>query len=54
VSRLSGVLREFGDDPDRYVSGKARKDYSDTSPITRASGKKKVAASLLVEHPRSD
>ena len=35
------VLGEFGDDPHRYASGKARKNYAGTSPITRASGKKK-------------
>jgi hypothetical protein len=33
------VPGEFGDDPDRYVSGKARKNYAGTSPITRASAK---------------
>ena len=38
------VLGEFGDDPGRYASGKARKNYAATSPITRASGKKKVVA----------
>ena len=32
------VPGEFGDDPDRYVSGKARKNYAGTSPLTRASG----------------
>nr|WSY50760.1 IS110 family transposase [Streptomyces sp. NBC_00886] len=37
------VLAEFGDDPTRYASAKARKNYAGTSPITRASGKKKVA-----------
>ena len=36
------VLGEFGDDPRRYVSGKARKNYAATSPLTRASGKKKI------------
>ena len=35
------VLGEFGDDPGRYASGKARKNYAATSPITRASGKKR-------------
>jgi transposase len=35
------VLGEFGDDPHRYASGKARRNYAGTSPITRASGKKK-------------
>jgi len=28
------VLAEFGDDPDRYVSAKARKSYAGTAPIT--------------------
>lgn len=32
------VLAEFGDDPHRYATGKARKNYAGTSPITRASG----------------
>jgi len=32
------VLGEFGDDPHRYASAKARKNYGSTSPITRASG----------------
>ena len=41
------VLGEFGDDPDRYVSGKARKNYAGTSPLTRASGKKVVAARFI-------
>ena len=29
------VLAEFGDDPRRYASAKARKNYAATSPITR-------------------
>jgi len=33
------VLGEFGDDPDRYVDAKARKNYAGTSPITDSSGK---------------
>ena len=36
------VLGEFGDDPDRYASAKARRNYAGTSPITRASGKRKI------------
>ena len=36
------VLAEFGDDPHRFASAKARKNYAGTSPITRASGRKKV------------
>jgi hypothetical protein len=36
------VLGEFGDDPHRYHDARARKNYAGSSPITRASGKKKV------------
>src|SRR6202050_765382 len=46
------VLGEFGDDPDRYASGKARKNYAATSPITRASGKRKVVAARVIRHDR--
>lgn len=31
------VLGEFGNDRNRYVTAKARKNYAATSPITRAS-----------------
>ncbi len=34
------VLGEFGDDPDRYVDARARKNYAGTSPITVSSGKR--------------
>ncbi len=46
------VLGEFGDDPDRYVTGKARKNYAATSPITRASGKKKTVMARFVRNDR--
>jgi hypothetical protein len=46
------VLGEFGDDPGRYASGKARKNYAATSPITRASGKKKVVAARFIRNDR--
>jgi transposase len=46
------VLGEFGDDPDRYASGKARKNYAATSPVTRASGKKKTVAARFVHNDR--
>lgn len=46
------VLAEFGDDPDRYATAKARKNYAGTSPITRASGKKKVALARFVHNDR--
>lgn len=46
------VLGEFGDDPHRYRDGKARRNYAATSPITRASGKKKVVAARFVHNDR--
>ena len=45
------VLAESGDDPARYASAKARKNYAATSPITRASGKKKA---VLARHVHND
>jgi transposase len=46
------VLAEFGDDHARYASAKARKNYAATSPITRASGKKRVVAARFVHNDR--
>ncbi len=46
------VLSEFGDDPHRYASGKARRNYAGTSPITRASGKKKIVTARFVGNDR--
>ena len=46
------VLGEFGDDPHRYADGKARRNYAATSPITRASGKKKVVAARFIHNGR--
>ena len=46
------VLAEFGDDPHRYASAKARKNYAGTSPITRASGKRKIVAARFVHNDR--
>ena len=44
------VLGGFGDEPDRYANPKCRKNYAGTSPITRASGTKKV---VLARHVRN-
>ena len=44
------VLGEFGDEPNRYVSAKSRKNYAGTSPVTRASGTKRV---VLARHARN-
>ena len=46
------VLAEFGDDPHRYADGKARRNYAATSPVTRASGKKKVVAARFIHNDR--
>ena len=44
------VLGEFGDDRTRFTSPKSRKNYSGTSPITRASGRSHV---VLARHARN-
>jgi len=46
------VLAESGDDPHRYADGKARRNYAAASPITRASGKKKVVAARFIHNGR--
>ena len=46
------VLAESGDGPGRYISAKARKNYAGTSPITRASGKKKTVMARHVHNDR--
>lgn len=42
------VLGEFGDDPHRYLDARARKNYAGSSPVTRASGKKKSVSARRV------
>ena len=46
------VLAEFGDDKNRYTDARARKNYAGTSPITRASGKKKTVLARYVHNNR--
>jgi hypothetical protein len=46
------VLGEFGDDPGRYASARNRRNYAGTSPITRASGKRKIVAARFVRNDR--
>jgi Transposase/Transposase IS116/IS110/IS902 family len=46
------VLAEFGDNPRRYASTKARKNYAATSPITRKSGKRKIVMARYVHNDR--
>jgi transposase len=46
------VLGEFGDDPERYASPKCRKNFAGTSPITRASGTKRVVLARFARNRR--
>jgi transposase len=46
------VLGEFGDDPGRYRSARARRNYAGTSPVTRQSGKKKTVLARFVRNDR--
>jgi Transposase IS116/IS110/IS902 family/Transposase len=45
-------LGEFGDDPHRYATAKARKNYAATSPVTRQSGKKKIVLARFIRNDR--
>ena len=46
------VLAEFGDDATRYADSKARKNYSGMSPVTRASGTKRVVLARYARNRR--
>ncbi|MCW2910098.1 MAG: transposase family, partial [Actinomycetia bacterium] len=46
------VPGEFGDAPDRYATAKCRKNYGGTSPITRASGTRRVVLARYVRNQR--
>jgi transposase len=46
------VLAEFGDDPTRYADAKARRNYAATSPITRASGTRRVVLARVAGNKR--
>ena len=46
------VLAEFGDDPHRFASAKARKNYAGTSPITRASGTRRIVLARYARNRR--
>jgi hypothetical protein len=45
-------LGEFGDDPHRYATAKARKNYAAISPVTRQSGKKKIVMARFIRNDR--
>ena len=46
------VLAEFGDDRDRYADAKARRNYAGTSPITKASGTRRVVLARFTRNRR--
>jgi transposase len=46
------VLAEFGDDADRYADAKSRKNYAGTSPITRASGTRRIVLARYARNRR--
>jgi transposase len=46
------VLGEFGDDRTRYVDARARRNYAGTSPITKASGTRKVVLARFARNER--
>lgn len=46
------VLAEFGDDHARYADAKARRNYAGTSPITRASGTRRVVLARYARNRR--
>jgi transposase len=46
------VLAEFGDAKDRYADAKARRNYAGTSPITKASGTRRVVLARYARNKR--
>ncbi len=44
------VLGEFGDDAERYADANPRRNYAGTSPVTRASGKKRAVLARFVRN----
>ncbi|MGI5519873.1 IS110 family transposase [Micromonospora sp. CA-259024] len=46
------ILGEFGDDSHRYTDAKARRNYAGTSPITRASGSRRVVLARYARNRR--
>jgi transposase len=46
------ILAEFGDNPDRFADAKSRKNYAGTSPITRASGRRRIVLARYARNRR--
>ena len=52
VVTAARVLAEFGDDPTRYDSAKARRNYAGTSPLTVASGTRRTVRARHIRNRR--
>jgi transposase len=52
VVTASRVLGEFGDDPDRFDSLRSRRNYAGTSPLTVASGGRRVVRARFARNDR--
>jgi transposase/transposase IS116/IS110/IS902 family protein len=46
------VLAEFGDDKDRFADAKSRRNYAGTSPVTKASGTRRVVLARFARNKR--
>ncbi|OLT41145.1 hypothetical protein BJF86_16225 [Serinicoccus sp. CNJ-927] len=46
------MLGELGDDPERFADAKSRRNYAGTSPLTKASGKKKIVLARYIRNKR--
>jgi transposase len=46
------VLAEFGDAKDRFADAKARRNYAGTSPVTKASGTRRVVLARFARNKR--
>ena len=46
------ILAEFGDDPHRFADAKSRKNYAGTSPITQASGTRRIVLARYARNRR--
>jgi transposase len=46
------VLAEFSDARDRFVDAKARRNYAGTSPVTKASGTRRVVLARYARNRR--
>jgi transposase len=46
------VLAEFGDDKNRFADAKARRNYAGTSPVTKASGTRRVVLARFTRNRR--